>query len=332
MAEGADSVCALLYRMCSELVAGGSGVCRVELGDLNLFCESEFGEQPDTVIVDVELIPGEAVARADRMGMMVIVPAFAAGEDGDPPVVAGIIAGLKAALAPKMRCRVDEPGGMQTEGNAKEGSPEDHADASGKAMTGSGEHCAEDELEEASDGEWEPVVLRQPDVDRIAGKIGSVTAEERGFGVQGAAGENPAGVGPPGAIMRCVRVALVVRVLVMDAMRSHPEDRATLKGHRPAGGDEIFDPLGSSVAAMGKEAMIGHADAYVDREEIHNSGYGEVCPGKEEESSDSPNVEERHGDGGYPVDAAFLVLAAHAKIFADLLLGCGCCGDGRPGG
>src|ERR1700760_3831957 len=82
--------------------AGGFGVLRVELCNLNLLCEAEFRKHPDAVVVDVELVPCEAVASADRMSMMVVVPAFAAGEQSHPPVVAGVVLGLKAALAPKV--------------------------------------------------------------------------------------------------------------------------------------------------------------------------------------------------------------------------------------
>ena len=41
------------------------------------------------------------MARADGMGVVIVVPAFAAGEEGDPPVIAGVVLGLEAALAPR---------------------------------------------------------------------------------------------------------------------------------------------------------------------------------------------------------------------------------------
>ena len=162
--------------------------------------------------------------------------------------------------------------------------------------------------------ERKPVILGEPDVDRVAGEVGSIAAEQRGLGVQRAAGENPAGVSPPGAIVRSVWVAVVVRVLMMHAMGRDPEDRAAFKGHRAAGRHEVLDPLGGFVAAMCKQAMIGHADADVDGEEVHDDGDGEVLPGEEEERGDGADVEEAHGDGGDPVNAAFLVLAAHAEV------------------
>src|SRR5271170_3893154 len=117
----------------------------------------------------------------------------------------------------------------------------------------------------------------------------------------------------------------MVGVLVMNAMGGYPEDGTTFKREAAAHGDEVLDPLGNSVAAMGKQAVIGHANADVDREEVHHEEDSQIFPGEEKEGSDRSDVEEPHGDGGDPVDAALLVLAAHAEVLLDLL---GDFGDG----
>ncbi len=156
-------------------------------------------------------------------------------------------------------------------------------------------------------------------MDAVAGEVGGVTAEESGLGVQGATGEDPAGVSPPGAVVRRVRVAFLVGVLMMHAMRGYPEDGSAFEGEAAAGGDEVFEPARSLVAAVREQAVVGHADADVDSEEIHDEEDGQVRPGEEEERGDGSDVEEPHGDGGNPVDAALLVLAAHAEVLLDLL-------------
>jgi hypothetical protein len=107
--------------------AGRFGILGIEFGDLDLFGETEFAEDPDAVVVDVELIPGESVTRADGVGVVVVVPALAAGENGDPPVVAGVVLGFETALAPEVSGGVDQPGGVKADGDAEECSPEDHA-------------------------------------------------------------------------------------------------------------------------------------------------------------------------------------------------------------
>jgi len=134
---------------------------------------------------------------------------------------------------------------------------------------------------------------------------------------------------PPGAVVRGVGVAFLIGVLMMDAVSGYPEDGAALKREAAAHGDEILDPLGNTIAAMGQQAVVSHADADVDREEVHDEEGGQILPREEEEGSDGSDVEEAHGDGGDPVDAALLVLAAHAEVLLDLL---GDFGDGRNGG
>ena len=94
------------------LDAGGLGVLRVELGDLNLLCEADFGQQPDPVVVGVKLVPGETVASADWVGVVIVVPAFAPGEKGYPPAIAGVVLGLEAARTEEVGCGIDQPGSV----------------------------------------------------------------------------------------------------------------------------------------------------------------------------------------------------------------------------
>jgi hypothetical protein len=309
--------------------AGGLGVLGIEFGDLNFFGEADLGEEPDAVVVDVEFIPLESVARTDGVGVVVVVPAFAAGEQSDPPVVAGIILGFEAAPAPEVGGGVDEPGRVESDSDAKEGSPEDHAGCTVDRVARRCESGADGELNETTDDQGNPVIFAEPDVDTVLGEIGGVAAEESGLGVEGSAGEDPAGVGPPGAVLRSVRVAFLVGVLMMDAVGGNPEDWTAFEGKAAAHSDEVLDPPGGLIAAVGKQAMVGHADADVDGEEISDDEGGEIFPGEEEEGGDGSDVEGAHRDGGDPVDAALLVLAAHAEVLLDLL---GDFGDDRNDG
>ncbi len=236
--------------------AGGFGVLGVEFGDLDFFGEADFFEQPDAVVVDVELVPGEAVACADGVGVVVVVPAFAAGEERDPPGVAGVVFGLEAARADEVGGGVDQPGGVQADDDAEEGSPEHHGEAADDGVAGGCESCADGDLQQAADGEREPVVLREPDVALVAGEVGDVAAEQGGLGVEGAAGDDPAHVRPPGAVLRGVGVAFLVGVLMMDAVGGDPEDRSAFEGERAAGGEEVLEPCGHAVAAVGEQAVI----------------------------------------------------------------------------
>src|SRR6185312_11509863 len=180
--------------------------------------------------------------------------------------------------APEVGSGVDEPGSVQAKRDAEERSPEHHTEATDNAMAGRCDGSAKNDLQDAGNGERDPVILREPDVDLLAGEIGGVATEQGGLRVQSASGEDPAGVCPPRAVVRCVWIAFVVRVLMMDAMCGDPEDRSTFERHRAAHGDEVFHPWKSFVAAMCQQAMVGHADADVDREKIHDSEYRKIFP------------------------------------------------------
>ena len=109
----------------------------------------------------------------------------------------------------------------------------------------------------------------------------------------------------------------------MDAVSGDPEDGSAFKREAAASGDEVFEPLGDAVAAVREQAMVGHADADVDGEEVHDEESADVLKRPEDgkERGDGADVEESHEDGGDPVDAALLMLAAHAEILLDLLRG-----------
>jgi hypothetical protein len=51
----------------------------------------------------IELIPDQPMPRRCGMGVMIVVPPLAGGDEGDPPVVPGIIMGSESAAAPHVR-------------------------------------------------------------------------------------------------------------------------------------------------------------------------------------------------------------------------------------
>src|SRR5215510_10227436 len=63
-------------------------------GDLQVAHDAERVEDLQRDPGDVELVPGEAVAGGDGMRVMVVVPAFAEGQERHPPAVARIVACL----------------------------------------------------------------------------------------------------------------------------------------------------------------------------------------------------------------------------------------------
>jgi hypothetical protein len=80
------------------------GTFNSEFGDEDLLCQTQLAEQPDAVIVEIELIPFKAVARGCGIGVMIVVPPFASGHQGHPPQIARVIAGGKTPRAPHVGC------------------------------------------------------------------------------------------------------------------------------------------------------------------------------------------------------------------------------------
>jgi hypothetical protein len=72
----------------------------------------------------IQLIPHQAKPRRTGMGVMVVVPALAGGQQGHPPVVPGIIARGESAAAPQVRHRVDQPGRVEADDDPEADPPQ----------------------------------------------------------------------------------------------------------------------------------------------------------------------------------------------------------------
>ncbi len=76
------------------------------INDANRPGDAEEFQQAYVDVGKIQLIPGQAVAGGCRVGVVVVVPAFAEGEQGDPPVVARIVACGEAAASPHVGCGI----------------------------------------------------------------------------------------------------------------------------------------------------------------------------------------------------------------------------------
>jgi len=271
-----------------RLIGARSGRCS---GDMNVVRQAELLKRPDTVPVEVNLVPFQAVARADGMRMMIVMPALSPREEGDPPTVGGVIAGNEAARAPGVRGGIHEPCGMQANDGAQENSPKQKRET------------ADREQDDSEGDHGHVIVFRDPDVELVLGEVGDVASERGRVVVHGLAHENPAHVGPPLSIHGRVRIAFVVGKLVMHAMRGDPENRAAFKSERGANGEDIFDPLGSFVAAMREQTMVAHANSKAAGYPPQEDGHEQCFPGEEEKSGDSSEVKQDKSECGDPIYA-----------------------------
>src|SRR5664279_926479 len=70
-----------------------------------------------------------AVPRGARVGMMVVVPAFAGAEISDEQIVAARLVGFVISITPYMCHRIDRPGVVPDQHRAHENAPDQQAQA-----------------------------------------------------------------------------------------------------------------------------------------------------------------------------------------------------------
>ena len=126
------------------------------------------------------------------------------------------------------------------------------------------------------------MILADPEMKLIFAKIGNVSQKIGAVVMKGLPGKNPTHVRPEAAVARGVRIARLVGQLMMNAMRGHPEDRTAFQRQRGADGQNIFQPLGALVAAMGQQTVITHADAQAARNPVHNHANNQRLPTEHE--------------------------------------------------
>ena len=140
--------------------------------------------------------------------MVIIVPAFAVRQEGDPPAVGGGIFGLKGAVAEFVGGAVDEPGGVVHQDEADEYAPQKERPAVAGEAADTEEECREDEL----DGEEVFVEkLIEAIVGNVFGKTGNLVFD-------GDIVEHPTHVAPPEAFGRVVVIGVLVRKDVVMAV------------------------------------------------------------------------------------------------------------------
>jgi len=220
---------------------------------------------------------------------MIVVPAFAKGKDRDPETVGGGIASFKALRAPHVGGGIDEPSEMQAHDGTYEDSPENPGPAANK-IKGDGD----------DDGRHD-VPAADPEMEFVLAQIGNVRKKFAAVAMHSAASDDPAHMGPQTAVHRGMRIAFFVGVLMMNAVRGNPGDRSAFQGQGAAGGEEIFHPFRSFVAAVREQAVITHTDAEAAANPPHDNGKKKGLPGKEKDCGDGTEVQPNHYESDAPI-------------------------------
>ena len=176
--------------------------------------QTELLQRPDAVPIEVNFIPLQTMARETGMRVVIVVPAFAQCQQRHPPAVAWKDrASVKrrephecvAELTSQVAC---SPTTVRTKDT-----PHDEWQA------------ADGEQYDAEHNYRDVMIFRDPDVEPVFGEVGNVT----GYVVVSWCIDFPSvsiPCAPTTSIDRRMRVAFLIRILMMNAMRGYPENRA----------------------------------------------------------------------------------------------------------
>src|SRR5258706_7295678 len=103
-------------------------------------------------------------------------------------------------------------------------------------------------------------------------QIGHVTREGLGVLVKALAHQYPSHMRPPLAIDGRMGIALFVGILMMNAVRGHPENWSAFKRQRGTDRQRILNPLRSLVAAMRQQPVISHPNSEAAGNPPHEGG------------------------------------------------------------
>ena len=145
------------------------------------------------------------------------------------------------------------------------------------------------------------MVVVQPDVELMLGQIGRVLGHQLRIVVLGLAEEDPADMGPPGAVARGVRIARLIGFLVMDPVGGHPEDRAALQGQGSTDREKVLQQERHLVGPVRMQAMLSQADSHARCQPQQNQGGDQIVPVEQKHGRHSSHVQKSQDNHNHPV-------------------------------
>src|SRR5882672_4073670 len=191
-----------------------------------------------------------------------------------------------------MRGGIYKPGGVKPDNGAKENRPQQSRPAKRSVNNYS------------KDDRRYPMVLADPNVIFVLAKVGNKRKQFFRARMHCLSRNDPAHVSEKSAVIRRMRIAFLVRILVVHAVRRYPRDRSAFNRQRSARRKDIFHPLMSFVAAMRQQPVITHSDAETAAHPISNDGEDKALPGKEEEGREGEDMKHDEKYGYAPNDRA----------------------------
>src|SRR5579883_877551 len=100
-----------------------------------------------------------------------------------------------------------------------------------------------------------------------------------------------------------MRIARLVRLRMVNAVRADPEHRAAFERHGPANREGIGEPLRALIGLMRMQPVIPKADAEPDADPMQRERGKERLPTEKEERRKRAGMEKNKKKSGRPVDA-----------------------------
>ncbi len=259
------------------LVAQHGGGRRLEVAH-----RAERRQPLQGVVGHVDLPPAEPLARARLIGVVVVVPALAHGEDGQDRVVAGVVAGHIAPRAAHMGQGIDAEGGVVDRHRA----PAEADHQAGPA--------GQEKAQGAQGDRRQQLVSVQPAQLGVARKI--LDLDQVGIGV--APVENPADVGVEDAALagRMQVVGGVGIEVVMPVLGRPPQDALLPCALGQRRQQELIDSAGR-IGPVGEVAVVapGHRE---HAQPIKDDSQGHGLPGDARpDGGETRQVDQDEGNG-----------------------------------
>ena len=224
---------------------------------------------------------------------MVVVPAFAHGQQRQPPQVPAAVPGVEAPAAEAVGHRVDGEGRVPEQDGRDAEAPDQELGAGHARTRVDPAHDRPGGQGGRSEGHRRRVVVPVEEAQLpVAGEVGHDGAVHRLVGV----GEHPQQVALHEPVdHRRVRVARPVRVPVVVPVVGHPPQRPALGGRGRHGGAGGLDRARHPERAVGQAPVVHHGDA--ERPHcIEQRGHGER-DGAPAHERDGQQAEVDHGEG-----------------------------------
>src|SRR5215470_12554258 len=124
----------------------------------------------------------------------------------------------------------------------------------------------------------------------VFAQVGNVWEQRCGAVVQDTPGYDPPHMCPETAVAWRMRIAFYISVLVMNAMRRHPEKWPAFQCQRGADRHEVLNPFIGLESTMGQQPVISHANAQTAGNPPQQHGHKKCLPGKHEQRRNCANV------------------------------------------